>query len=369
MKDKFVNRRSNRSTKIRFVVPRLLLFSFTALPLGCRLPQQQSRPTEAAQTLPAVDEIFKGVPLYYPTAGIVETLRDTVYDKKVFESYFPDDPAGTKLFQDLYGNLRRDPNSIQKVLRAARAGLRGAGSDGKYMLGVLANNFIWKGRPYDPNAVELVYYATFEEDFAEIAVYYGLSVIRPPKSPRILERCVDLCMIDQSTARILWGTRGRHSEMLPYVEPWLRHSDPKVRERAAVIKKTLEGKIDYEEFRSKQRLEYDTALYGDKMPLIRQVLAEGSSDRRHKMFDQIKRRRLSYLFDDSFRQPLLACLSDPKPQVRSYAIGFSGDLFCKRGEVKPEIIALMDKLSRDRDSKVRDEVAGFTSGKWINIEG
>ena len=153
--------------------------------------------------------------------------------------------------------------------------------------------------------------------------------------------------------------------MVPYLQPWLEHSDLLIHNRATVMRDVLQGRLDYDEFQRQQKFKHDKALIGDKIPLIRQILATGSSHQRRRLLEQVRKRALTSLFDESFREPLLACLSDGHPEVRRWAIEFSGDLFCKPHEVKPEIIALMDELSKDHDSKVRQAVAVFTGSKWI----
>jgi len=312
-----------------------------------------------------VEEIFKDVPQSSPTTEIVEKLKDTIYDRSVFESWFPDDPNAGKELLGLYRDRASDPNSAEKILHAARSGLLNAGRTGPYIISYLGNEFIWAAKDQNADAIELMYYASYDKQLAGDAIYYGLSVIRTEKSPRILKRLVELCMIDHSVSRILWGTRGHHEQMVPYLQPWIEHSDLLIRGRATVMRDVLRGRLDYDEFQKQQKFEYDKALLGNKVPLIRQILATGSSLQRRKLLDQIRRRALTSLFDESFREPLLACLSDGHPEVRRRAIEFSGDLFCKPQEVKPEIIALMDELSKDRDSKVRQAVAVFTGSKWV----
>ena len=321
-------------------------------------------PTPAANEL-TVEEIFKDVPQSFPTAKIVEKLKDIIYDKSVFESWFPDDPSAAKELTGLFRERAKSPDSAEKILRAARRGIRNTGPTGPYIISYLGNEFIWAAKDQNADAIELMYYASYYKELAGNAIYYGLSVIRTEKKPRILKRLVELSMIDHSVGRILWGTRGRHEQMVPYLQPWLQHSDPLIRKRATVMRDVLQGHLDYDEFQRQQQFEHDKALLGDKVPLIRQVLATGSSHQRRELLDQIRRRALTSLFDESFREPLLACLSDGHPEVRRYAIEFSGDLFCKPHEVKPEIIALMDELSKDHDSKVRQAVAVFTGMKWI----
>jgi hypothetical protein len=321
-------------------------------------------PAPAADEL-TVEEIFKDVPQSFPTAEIVEKLKDTIYDRSVFESWFPEDTNAGKALLGLFRDRERDPNSARKILYAARSGLRNAGRTGPYIISYLGNEFIWAAREQNADAIELIYYASYDSQLAGNAIYYGLSVIRTEKSPRILKRLVELCMIDHSVSRILWGTRGNHEQMVPYLQPWLEHSDPLIRGRATVMRDVLQGRLNYDQFQKQNKFEYNKTLLGDKIPLIRQVLATGSSFQRRELLDQIRRRDLTSLFDESFREPLLACLSDGHPEVRCRAIEFSGDLFCKPHEVKSEIIALMDELSKDSDSKVRQAVAVFTGSKWV----
>jgi len=320
----------------------------------------------AGQGQPTVEAIFTDIPRAWPNQVVAEKLNDTIYDKAVFETWFPDDPNGYKALADLWSRRSSDPNAPEKILLSARGGLRSTlGKEAPYIISWLGNQFVWAAKAQNPQAIELMLYASYNRDLAGNAVYYGLSVIRPRKSPQVLQRLVALCMIDQSVGRILWGAKPQIDEMLPYLKPWLEHEDPDVRTRAAVLQRVFRGELDYDQYQRQQKLEHDKALIGDKLPLIRDIMATGPSPQRRKLFSEIKYRALSDLLDESFRPALIACLSDGHPEVRQAAIEFGRDILCKPGDTDPRMLEWMERLSKDSDSKVRNAVAVFTGSRWI----
>ena len=321
-------------------------------------------PTDEAEGL-RVEALFQGIPPSWPGQALKKKLHNTVYNETVFKSYFPDDPNAGKALVALWRQRSKSTLSMDEILQAARQGLRHAGSTAPSIISWLGNENIWSPQEQNPVAIELMLHASYRADLASNAVYYGLSVVRPRKSPEILERFVELCMIDQSGGRILWGARSQREEMRLYLKPWLEHEDPEVRARAAVLDQVFTGELDYAEYNKQQKIAHDKALYGDTVPQLRQILATGTSRQRRKLFGQIKSRGLVTLFDATFKESLVACLHDGHPEVRRAALSFGGDILCPPGHVDAEMIALMDRLSRDTDPKVRERVAVFTGSHWI----
>ncbi|MCK4823248.1 HEAT repeat domain-containing protein, partial [bacterium] len=231
--------------------------------------------------------------------------------------------------------------------------------------GWLGQKYIWKKGPKNKKGVELMYYASFDPALTGNAVYYGLSVAGDEQSPKVLKRFVDICMSNIYVTRILWGTKGKHDRMIEYLEPYLNSSDQQIRQRAVILEKTFKGEIDYGQWEKEQHRKKRQEEFGDQLPQIREVLLKGNSKQRSEMFGLIRRKGLYILVDDSFKEPLIACLKDDHPVVKEAALRLSGGVLLKKNEQSPDIFELMSNLSRDWDHKVRNEAAKFIGGHWI----
>jgi len=299
-----------------------------------------------------------------------EKLRQTRGEQAIFESYFPDSVVGGKMLDSWWEVKDKETYPDEDIFTMICNGLRRA-KDGKprpykeHFIRWVGQQYIWGKEPKNKKAVELMYYASFEADLTGSAVYYGLSVAGAEQDGKVLRRLVDIAMGDVSVSRILWGTKGKHDRMVQYLEPYFNNADTEIRERAAVLEKVFKGRLDYDKWQQEQLKEQRHAEFDDKLPAIREVLLKGNSRQRRDVFGAIKRKGLVVLFDESFVEPLKACLSDGDPVVKEAAIVCGQDLFCKVGRDNWEMVQLMSVLSRDCDSKVRKAAAVFIGRCWI----
>jgi hypothetical protein len=289
-------------------------------------------------------------------------------DKEIFELYFPDSNEGGKALDEWWPQRDNDPNVDKKIVEMVRNGLR-RDKQGKQRqnrnqyITSLGSKYIWHAQQQNKEAIEMMYYASYDRQLAYDAVYYGLSVARD-KSDKIMKRCVELCMADSSVSRILWGTEGKHNDMIQYLKPYLESTDPEIKNRAVVLEGVFKGEIDYGKWVNEQTAKRLQQGFGDKLDEIKEVLLKGNSTQRKEIFDLISRNRLNLLFDKSFTEPLKACLTDDDPTVKEAAIGNCGILFGK-GKCPDEFLEIMDNLSKDSDSKVKEAVAVFVGSHWI----
>lgn len=325
-------------------------------------PDQRAK---ADVDIEALKSITEKVRLDYSFA---EKVRAMTGDKEIFESYFPDSNEGGKALDEWWPKRGKDPEVDKKTVGMVRNGLRkdSKGKERRYRnqyITSLGSKYIWHAQEQNKEAVELLYYATYNRQLAHDAVYYGLSVARD-KSDKIIKRCVELCMADASVSRILWGTEGRHNDLIQYLKPYLESSDPEIKNRAVVLEGVFKGEVDYRKWVNEQTAKRLRQGFGDKLDEIKKVLLKGNSTQRKEIFDLIRRNRLSLLFDKSFTEPLKACLTDNDPAVKEAAIENCSSLFGK-GECPDEILEIMDNLSRHWDSKVKEAVAVFVGSHWI----
>ncbi len=328
------------------------------------------KPNQKTNTDVTIGDIKSSLPETKTEETLTEKLRELNNDRVVFESYFPDSNEGGRALDDWWKVKDKEQRTDEEIFNIIRNGLRRTG-DGKLrdhrdrFTGWVGQKYIWKKGPKNKQAVELMYYASFDPELTANTVYYGLSVAGEEQNPKVLERLVDICMSNIYVTRILWGTKGKYDQMTTYLEPYLNSSDLQLSERAVILEKTFKGEIDYGQWEKEQHREKRQQEFGDKLPAIRELLLNGNSEQRLETFDLIRRRGLYVLLDDSFKEPLIACLKDDHPVVKEAALRLSRYVLLKKNEQSPEIFELMSNLSKDWDHKVRNESAKSIGSHWI----
>ena len=229
----------------------------------------------------------------------------------------------------------------------------------------MAQKYIERNKVQDPNAIELIYYASFDSKLAYDCVYHGLSTIRPENmTEKILKRLTELSMADISTGRIHWGTKESYENIIKHLQPYLDSSDSDISVRAQLLEKVFKGELDYDNWRREQYRKKIERKFTPVIDQIRGILVSGSSKQRRDVLKIIRRSNLSEIFDKSFAEPIKVCLKDEDPEVRKMTMKYIG-LFGKRGQYSDEILALMDKLSNDSYFEVRRQAATFIGRNWI----
>ena len=307
--------------------------------------------------------------------SLAEKLRADLGEKEIFESYFPDSNEGGKALDVFWPQREKDPEADKKIFDLVRNGLRkdGKGSirqNRNQYITTIGSKYIWQSGEQNKDAIELLYYASYDPRLAGDAVYYGLSVVRE-KNDKIIKRLVEMCMEDVSVGRIVWGVRAvskmqeTQNVLLAYLKPYLESNAPNIKERANVMEGVLKGEIDYDKWVSEQTAKRLREGFGDKLDDIKIVLLKGNSYQRKETLNLIRRNQLSLLFDMSFEEPLRACFADGDPTVKEYAINSYRTLFSKPGECPDDILEIMDKLSTDGDRTVKNAAVIFVGSNWV----
>ncbi|MHC4242016.1 MAG: HEAT repeat domain-containing protein [Planctomycetota bacterium] len=301
---------------------------------------------------------------------LIEKVERMAGGMEIFESYFPVSSSGAEELDKWWPNRGKDGQADKNYLTIIRNGLRidtqgnPRKNKNRYIQWV-AQKYIGQNEAQDPNAIELLYHASFDSNLAYYCVYHGLTAIRTEnRTEDILKRLTELAMADIGTSRIHRGTKGNHENILKHLQPYLDSSDSDISVRAQLLEKVFKGELDYDKWsREKYRRRIDRK-YSPLVKPIREVLLSGSSKQRRDALNSIKRSNLSEIFDQSFAEPIKVCLQDGDPEVRNMAMKYIG-LFGKRGQYSDEILALMDKLSNDSYFEVRRQAATFIGRNWI----
>lgn len=169
-----------------------------------------------------------------------------------FEAFFPDDPKGGELLDVLSSSLKRDDRPPDEILEIVRRGLRRTTKYRTLILGTIGNRFIWGKSPQHPKAIEIMYHAAEPSDqygTRHYAVYFGLSVVEPPKPPAVLRALVEICMVSRDVGRTTWGCRSELERLRPFLEPFLKNEDSEIRETAVALDKHFKGELDFNEWK------------------------------------------------------------------------------------------------------------------------
>jgi len=281
-----------------------------------------------------------------------------------FDSFFPDDVEGGKQLDALFPKLMHDSRPDEEILSIVRNGLRRTTRNRKYVLSAIGNRYIWGKRPQHPDAIEIMYYAADPSDkygTRHYAVYFGLSVIRPPKPPAVLRTLAEICMTGGDVGRVTWGCKTQLHELRRYVEPYLHDRHPEVRERAAALDRHFKGESKFGDWQRKKNAEKAKGEFGDRLPEFKNTLLSGDSRARKKVISLIRSNyAITSLMDDSFIEAWVACASDPDPGVRRDVARIAGNRWIwGQKDQKREAIDLMLELSHDEDRSVRYNAVYF----------
>lgn len=285
------------------------------------------------------------------------------------DTFFPDDLEGGKELDALVMcqyHIRDDP-PYGNWLDIIRRGFRRATIDKGAIISSISYEYI--ARKPDPNqrALDIVYYASFDEKYLVGAVYNGLSRA-DPKPPKVLQRLVDIALEYRKLGLIAWGVKlsKQQEEFIVMLEPYRNSPDSEVRERAETVVKILEGKIDGGKFsrewgrkqRKQRRQEAATKVrkeFGHELPEVKQILLDGDSEARMAALRRIVVNRLYLITDKSFFDALKKCAEDKDPEVRERtAITLGQHWIWGVTPQSPEAIRIMMQLSKDDEREVRN---------------
>lgn len=290
----------------------------------------------------------------------------------IFESYFPDDAEAGKRLDEYWETKDRTPNvgailSDKALFELFRKGLRRCMIEYKdnFPMQYIGTKYIWYKKPSDPNAVDLLYFASFSPEFKYYAIYSGLSVANP-KPPKVLARLVDIAIEYHQIGRIIWGVResNQEAEFMTLLTPYLADPNTEKREHAEIVVKAFNGEIDANkwenEWNQKQRIERTKQKFGGDLPQIKTAFLTGTSKERLDAIRFVKRNAITLTFDNSFIEAIDACAHDSNARVRADAAAILGSNFiCVESVPSPEATEIMMRLSTDEDPKVRYNAVYF----------
>ncbi|MHC4536772.1 MAG: HEAT repeat domain-containing protein [Planctomycetota bacterium] len=332
-------------------------------------PPQDLQTDKSVEQLESISKSFQKE-LAERRKKLIEKVERMAGGMEIFESYFPVSNSGAEKLDKWWPERAKNGQVDENYLTIIRNGLRvdtqgnPRKNKNRYIQWV-AQKYIGRTKVQDPNAIDLIYHASFDSKLAYDCVYHGLSTIRPEnRTEKILKRLTELAMADISTGRIHWGTKGSHENILKHLQPYLDSSDSDISVRAQLLEKVFKGELDYDKWRREQYRQQIDRKFTHLVKPIREVLISGSSKQRRDALQSIRRSSLSEIFDESFAEPIKLCLQDEDPEVRKMAMKYIG-LFGKRGQYSDEILALMDKLSNDSYFEVRRQAATFIGRNWI----
>ena len=295
------------------------------------------------------------------TREVTQVVRESCGGIDVFNRCFPEDKEGRTELTTYWRAVRgkkRERLPMTEEVALTRRGLRGPDT-GQWdswrneYLKAIGSGYLWGKEPQPPEAVELMFDASFHPDLVGDAVYYGLSVLRSDIVMDVLPRLVDLAMQGESVGRILWGTKGHHLDMIPYLEPYLAHRDPRVAERATVLKLTLQGDADYETWLLERTAIRQREVLGEDVDRLRNALLEGDSGVRRELLTVIRRHGLCRAFDRSFTDAFKACTEDGDAEVRRLGTSFLDAQQSDDDKRTPEALNRLLRLAKDTAPEVR----------------
>jgi hypothetical protein len=294
--------------------------------------------------------------------AVAARIRQVCGGVDVFRERFPvDAEAGEAL--DRYWRSRPRPQlSADEEIELIR---RGLGSDPQERMYRRCNQFvkhvgmryIWGKTPVNAKAVELLYDASYHPEIAGDAVYHGLSVLGKDVPDYVLKRLVELALQNQRVDRILWGTNGRHQDMIKFLGPYRDHADPEIAHRAAMFKLALRGKIDYESWIREQRAARQVQALGADFGEVRRLLETGPSGTRRRLLTVVRQYGLADAFDRSFLPGLRLCAKDGDPIVREYSSGCLERLQTAAELRSPQSLARYLAMCNDDAAAIRQQAA------------
>jgi len=332
-------------------------------------PQQDLQTDKSVEQLASISESFRSE-LAERRKMLIEKVERMAGGMEVFESYFPASSSGAGKLDKWWPERTKDGQVDKSCLMVIRNGLRvdtqgNPRKNKNQYIKWAAQKYIGQNKVQDPNAIELIYHASFDSKLAYDCVYYGLSTLKPEsRTGKILKRLTELAMADIGTARIHGGTKGSYVDIIQHLRPYLDSSDSDISVRAQLLEKVFKGDLDYDKWSREQYRKQADRKFTPLMEQVREILVGGSSKQRRDVLNIIGRSNLSEIFDESFAEPVKVCLQDEDPEVRKMAMKYIG-LFGKRGQYSDEILALMDKLSNDSYFEVRRQAAAFIGRNWI----
>ena len=234
--------------------------------------------------------------------------------------------------------------------------------------------------PQNPDAIEILYHAMDYRDdrhYDNATSRYAqgpCSIRVQPKTHALLRALVELGMREDNpdilsnivTATAVAGPAGR-AEMLADLAPYLASGDAVVREKARALERMFKGEIDSWEWAVEPARKRALAKYGSQLPRFREALRSGTSRERKQTMEFLAEERIDLILDASFLDPLRACADDPEEDVRMGVFNLITESWFAGLRERPEGIALVAGLLKDRSHRIRGFAVKDVLGREIAL--
>jgi RNA polymerase sigma factor (sigma-70 family) len=331
-----------------------------------------------------------------------QAWRSEPYRGPDFAGFFPDDPEGASALAALWDEVKRElehqeatPNvagrtpwwllsnrrSDDEILQMVRRGLRRIDGERRiWVIRWIGARYIPAKGPQNPDAIEILYHAMDYRDdrhYDNATSRYAqgpCSILVQPKTHALRRALVELGMREDNpdilsnivTATAMAGPAGR-AEMLADLARYLASGDAAVREKARALQGMFKGEIDSWEWAVEPARKRALAKYGSQLPKFREALRSGTSRERKQTMEFLGEERIDLILDDSFLDPLRACADDPGEDVRMGVFNLiTESWFAGLGE-RPEGIALVARLLKDRSHRIRGLAVKHVLGRQIAL--
>ena len=205
-----------------------------------KLPARaDNRPTYQQQMKPAQPMVIpQKVKITKPLAW----NRTDRYEPPNFKEFFPDDPAGGKQLDDLFGGKLGGSHSADDVLAVVRRGLRRTTRHRTLILAEVGKGFVWGIEDQHPAAIELLYHASDTHSqngsSSHYALYHGLTVVNQRSSNLIRTLMERFTSYDHEIQnRILWGFQqyGDKQHTTALLDRYLQEVDPHQQDDSGIV--------------------------------------------------------------------------------------------------------------------------------------
>jgi len=298
------------------------------------------------------------------------------------DTFFPDDPEAGKKLDILLANKDSIFHSppYGDWLDIVRRGFRTASIDTqRNLMSTISYKYITQAKEPNELALDIVYYASFDPNLTDDALYNGLARMKN-KPQKVLERLVETALEYRQLSTIKTFLYDQKDDFLQLLEPYSQSSDPNIAQRAQTVKQVLDGTVNgykltqqWDQIRARQRTEKDKEKYlkevdklkeqlGAKLPELKKNLIEGSSQARLEALKRIEEERLYMIIDEDFFDAFEKCAEDANSLVRRSTITAVGRHWIWSVRFKQQsqrAIQLAMKLSEDPDPEVQKRAVRY----------
>ena len=271
----------------------------------------------------------------------------------------PYDPLAAEALKKKFNEIRWRNLPPADGLEQIRNGLL-ATTDSTPLLRWVGAEYLLNKSPQNPQAIALMVDASASTDsqVRTNAVVFGLLRVQP-KTAEIFQAIATAALASEDPlllAGLAELTAPEREQLLAALQPALNSADEAEHAAAQARAKIIRGELDAHAWAREEARKRVQAQHADLLEPMREKLASGSSAVRLAALGEIHRRQLTLIMDESFIPAYEAAADDPDVNVRGLVARQVGEDFIDQGQAEsPASIALMLKLTRDADPRVRTQ--------------